>query len=183
MKTLIWKGIYDESLEYFNIKKDDQRYIAESEITGRSKDKIYRVRYNIVIDENWTVAEFSIESEINGVKEQLAGKKQDEEWIINGTLHQEFNGFQYIDISVTPFTNTLPINHLKLTENRPQKINVIYIDVLHHHFKPAVQRYTCLATGTYLYENVETDFKSEILVDDIGLVISYPGLFERIAEL
>ncbi|MFP3675094.1 putative glycolipid-binding domain-containing protein, partial [Bacillus sp. SIMBA_031] len=89
-------------------------------------------------------------------------------------------GFKYIDISLTPFTNTLPIHHLKLQENNPQEIDVIYIDVLNHHIKPAQQRYTRTAANKYLYENIQTYFKAEILVDENGLVVTYPDLFEKI---
>ncbi len=183
MKTLIWQGIFYQSLEYFTIKKDDKNHIVESKIIGCHQDKIYAVNYHLIIDQNWTVLEFSIESEINAVRKQLRGRKQQDKWEINGVIHPDFNDFKYIDISLTPFTNTLPINHLKLPENSSKEINVIYIDVLNHQIKPAPQQYTRTAADRYLYENIQTDFKADILVDENGLVITYPELFEKIAEL
>jgi uncharacterized protein len=45
---------------------------------------------------------------------------------------------------------------------------------------PDPQRYTRLATNTWLYESLDSDFSREIKVDDDGFVIDYPGLFTRV---
>ncbi|WP_426479615.1 putative glycolipid-binding domain-containing protein [Chryseobacterium sp. CBSDS_008] len=183
MKTMIWQGIYYQSLEYFNLQSDDETYTVESKIIGCHEDKMYAVNYRILIDKNWVVQNFLIESEINKIKRTFSGKRDQDQWEINNDLHPEFNSFKFIDISLTPFTNTLPINNLKLSEKSSQKIDVIYIDVLNHHIKPVQQQYTRTSIDKYLYENIENDFKAEITVDAKGLVISYPKLFEKIAEL
>lgn len=183
MKTLIWQGIFYQSLEYFNLQSDDKGYTVESKIIGCHEDKIYALNYKIFIDKDWTVQDFLIESEINAVKRTFSGKRNQNQWKINGVVHSEFNNFKFIDISLTPFTNTLPINNLKLPENSSHKIDVIYIDVLNHHIRPVQQQYTRTAANKYLYENIETDFKAEISVDGTGLVNNYPELFEKISEL
>ncbi|MFS4471190.1 putative glycolipid-binding domain-containing protein [Chryseobacterium sp. T20] len=183
MKTLIWKGIFYQSLEYFNLQSDDKNYTVESKIIGCLKNKIYNVEYKIRIDKDWIIQGFLIESEIDRVKRTLAGKKIQDQWEINNVINPEFNNFKFIDISLTPFTNTLPINNLKLSENSSQKIDVIYIDVLNHHIRPVQQQYTRTSVNQYLYENIENDFKAEISIDETGLVTVYPKLFEKMAEL
>ncbi|MGX5683908.1 putative glycolipid-binding domain-containing protein [Chryseobacterium cucumeris] len=183
MKTLIWKRIFYQSLEYFNLQSYDKNYTVESKIIGCLEDKIYNVEYIIHTDKNWLVQDFLIESEINKVKRTLAGKKIQDQWEINGVVNPEFDHSDFIDISLTPFTNTLPINNLKLSERDSQKIDVLYIDVLKHEIRPVQQQYTRTTVNKYLYENIETDFKAEISVDESGLVTSYPELFEKIAEL
>ncbi len=183
MTTLIWQGIFYQSLEYFNLLSHDKNYTAESKIIGCHEDKIYALEYRILTDTNWVVQSFSIESEINTVKRIFTGKRNQDQWEINGTINPDFNNFKFIDISLTPFTNTLPINNLKLSENIPQKIDVMYIDILNHRIWPVQQQYTRTTANTYLYENIENDFKAEISVDGNGLVTSYPELFEKIAGL
>lgn len=183
MKTLIWQGIIYQSLEYFNIQEDDKNYTVTSKIIGCYQDKMYTVDYQLILNKDWTMLDFLIESEVNTIKTKITGKKQQDHWEINDLIHPDLKGFKYIDISLTPFTNTLPINNLTLTENHPQKIEVIYIDILNNHIKPAKQQYTQTSPTGYLYENIETDFKANILVDEDGLVIHYPGLFKKIAEL
>ncbi|WP_347216489.1 putative glycolipid-binding domain-containing protein [Chryseobacterium sp.] len=183
MKTLIWKGIAFQSLEYFNITENDKNLIVESKIIGFYEDKIYTVDYQLIIDLHWNIQEFVIESEVNTGKNKLTGKKLQNEWEINDVINPDFKEFPFIDISLTPFTNTLPINNLQLAENDSQEIKVIYIDVLNHLVKPVTQQYTKIDRNTYHYNNLQTDFKSDILVDENGLVVNYPGLFDKIAEM
>ena len=40
------------------------------------------------------------------------------------------------------------------------------------------QRYTPLSPTEYLYESRNSDFSRVVSVDEVGLVTSYPGLFE-----
>lgn len=183
MKTLIWKGIFYQSLEYFNLQSDDKIYTVESKIIGCLEDKIYSIQYKIHIDKAWIVQDFLIESEVNTIKRTSSGKRNQGQWEINGVVNPEFDHFKFIDISLTPSTNTLPINNLKLSESGSQKINVIYIDVLKHNIKPVQQHYTRTSVNKYLYENLENDFKAEISIDETGLVTVYPKLFEKVAEL
>ncbi|MBV8328735.1 putative glycolipid-binding domain-containing protein [Chryseobacterium sp.] len=182
MKTLIWKGICYESLEYFNIRENQTGYTATSKIIGCYENKIYHVNYTISIDKSWNILEFTIESEINTKKNLIRGRKIQNEWKINDTINTHLKGFTFIDISLTPFTNTLPVNHLQLPENGSQEIEAIYIDILNNQIKPAGQRYTRTSVNTYLYENIRTDFKADITVNESGLIENYPQLFKKIAE-
>lgn len=183
MRTLIWKGITYQSLEYFNLKESNENYIVESRIIGSYKEQIYNVKYNLTIDNNWKIQEFNIESEVNSVKNKLTGKKLQNNWKINNVINPDFKDFIFIDISLTPFTNTLPINHLQIPEGNSQEIKVIYIDVLNNIIKPVPQLYTRISMDQYRYENLTSDFKADILVDKNGLVVNYPGLFEKTEEL
>ncbi|AZA77563.1 hypothetical protein EG347_08575 [Chryseobacterium sp. G0186] len=183
MKTLIWQGIAFQSMEYFTLKENGKGSIVASKIIGCYESKIYTLDYELIIDLNWNIQEFIIESEINTVKSKLTGRKLQDEWEINNAVNPDFKAFPFIDISLTPFTNTLPINNLKLAENESQEIKVIYIDVLNNLAKPVTQQYTRIAPYTYHYDNLQSDFKSDILVDDDGLVVNYPGLFDKIAEM
>ncbi|MEJ5105718.1 putative glycolipid-binding domain-containing protein [Chryseobacterium sp. MYb328] len=183
MKTLIWQGIAFQSLEYFNLTEDDKNFIVESRIIGSYEGKMYTVDYQLIIDLNWNILEFIIESEVNTVKNKLTGRKLQDEWEINNVINPDFKGFPFIDISLTPFTNTLPINNLQWAENDSQEIKVIYIDILNNLIKPVTQQYTKIDKHTYHYDNLQTDFKADIVVDENGLVVNYPGLFVKIAEI
>ncbi len=123
MKTLIWQGVLYQSLEYFNEQTRDENYFIESRIIGCYEDKIYSIDYHILIDKNWIVQHFLIKSEINKVETILEGKSNQGQWEINNVINPEFNDFKFIDISLTPFTNTLPINNLQLKENNSNRSN------------------------------------------------------------
>jgi hypothetical protein len=104
-------------------------------------------------------------------------------WWKDGARAPEFDGCSDVDIPLTPFTNTLPINRLNMAEGEQRQIRVIYIDLLEQKVTPVDQKYTRLSAGTYHYENVPNDFEATIEVDEWGLVVDYPELFIRKAEL
>ena len=64
----------------------------------------------------------------------------------------EFKGCIDIDISLTPFTNSLPINRLEWELNKPRQINVMFLDILSHEIIPVQQRYTKLSNTEYKFE-------------------------------
>ncbi|WP_261511587.1 putative glycolipid-binding domain-containing protein [Chryseobacterium paludis] len=182
MKTLLWKGIAYESLEYFKIEKKNENNVVESKIIGSQNGNIYDVNYRLVIDGNWLIRAFEIESEINTIKRKMTGENSEHGWQINIMTNSDFKGFKYIDISLTPFTNTLPVNNLSFDMETPKEIDVIYIDVLKNNIVPVKQRYTKIADNKYFYENLNSGFKGNMSVDEVGLVDNYFGLFEKIAE-
>ena len=87
-----------------------------------------------------------------------------------------------VDISATPFTNTLPIRRLQLAPGDSAEIRTAYIHLPDLEIVRDPQRYTCLEPlRRYRYESLDSDFVREIEVDADGLVVTYPGLFKRLA--
>jgi hypothetical protein len=89
-----------------------------------------------------------------------------------------------VDISATPFTNTLPIRRLALQPGESREVPAAYIDVAEATVSRAPQRYTRLETGgdgaLYRYEGLLWDFRATLPVDRDGLVTDYPELFRRV---
>ena len=87
-----------------------------------------------------------------------------------------------IDLSITLFTNTLPIRRLKLRAGQFAEIVTVYIYMPTLTLTTVPQRYTCLELGKrYWYESLDSDFTRDIEVDGRGLVVTYPGLFHRLS--
>jgi len=97
------------------------------------------------------------------------------------TALPQLRGAIDIDISITPFMNTLPIRRLSLQTGQTEEILAVYIQLPSLTIATDRQRYTCLEGGRrYRYESVDSDFTRDIEVDDQGLVVTYPGLFQRV---
>jgi hypothetical protein len=94
----------------------------------------------------------------------------------------ELKGCVDIDFEMTPFTNTLPIRRAPLAIGETRKFLMAYIpaDTLEPY--PDEQVYTRLSERVYRFENGEGAgyFTADITVDEDGLVVDYPGLFERV---
>lgn len=181
-KTILWQGAAYQSTEHCRLISIENGFEVNAVITGLHEQSIYRVEYVIKINDKWETISCEIKSDTNGVIESLLLKNDEKgNWYINDEQAEEYKDCIDIDISLTPFTNLLPIRRLNLSKAEQQKIDVLYIDVFNSEIKPLQQKYTRLSDFEYKYENVPNDFEAVITTDEYGLVISYPGLFERIA--
>jgi hypothetical protein len=93
-------------------------------------------------------------------------------------------GCEYVDISETPFTNSLPIRRLGLAPGGSAEIAVAYFEEAELQPWPEPQRYTYLETGdgggTYRFVSLDGEFSADLPVDQDGLVLDYPGQFRRV---
>jgi len=179
-KNILWTGIEYNSLENCILTITDKGSEVNSSIIGTHANEIYKIEYRIRTNQHWETTFFEIKSQLYNAVEIIDFRKEGKEsWYVNGQTDEKLNGCIDIDISLTPFTNTLPINRLRLSENQDEQIKVLYVDVLGRKMMPVLQKYTKLSPTDYKYENVPNDFESVISVDDLGLVVKYPGLFKR----
>ena len=182
--NLLWTGKEYYSLENCLVNITDTGSEINSTIIGNYDGKIYQVEYQIKTNKNWETIFFDLQYQHSNEKEHLRFESDGKgNWVTNGNEANQFKGCIDIDIPSTPFTNTLPINRLKLTQDEEQEIQVIYLDILKQQIKPVQQKYIRLSNTEYYYENVPNDFEAKIVVDEFGLVVDYPSLFVRTATL
>lgn len=117
---------------------------------------------------------------LNGIKYSVSASRSNRDWIVNGQVRPDLKNCTDIDISITPFTNSLPINRLRLDLNKPQPIEVLYIDVPENSIRASRQRYTRKSGTVYNFQTIPNDFEADIIVDNDGFVVHYPQLFERV---
>jgi hypothetical protein len=182
--NILWSGREYYSLENCLVNTTGGGTDITSTIIGHYEKKIYKVEYHIKTNRHWETIFFKIDARHSNQTQviQLKGDGHGN-WKRDGEALPQFNGCIDIDIPLTPFTNTLPINRLNLTPGQTQEIQVLYLDLLAQEIKPVRQKYTCISSSEYHYENVPNDFEANIRVDDSGLVVDYPQLFVRSAEL
>jgi hypothetical protein len=174
-----WQNWEGDATEEITLRETKEGIFVESIVTNGGQES-FTARYTIVCDAWWRVRKFEIE--LTEKKEKL-GLESDGlgRWSNNSIVIAELSGAIDIDITATPFTNTLPIRRLKLKENRTEEISVVYVTVPELNVSAARQRYTCLIPNRrYRFEQPNIGFVREIETDENGLVLLYPGLFKRI---
>jgi hypothetical protein len=182
--NILWTGREYYSLENCLVNTTPTGSIITSTIVGRYGEKIYQVEYTIKTNPRWETVSLQLTYQHSDFKEHflLEGDGKGN-WRMNGKEEEQFKDCIDVDIAVTPFTNTLPINRLRLQEGQSHEIQVIYFDILEQQIRPVRQQYTRVADKTYHYENIPNDFEANITVDERGLVVDYPSLFVRTAAL
>jgi uncharacterized protein len=176
-----WQDWSGQRIEHLVLNEGENEITAEAAIIGTASDDLLGARYRIVCDSKWRVSKVEI-AEIGNdsiIKLESDGLGN---WADGSKMAMpEIGGAIDIDISITPFTNTLPIRRLNLQKGQSEELLVVYFQLPGLAVTTDRQRYTCLESRRrYLYESVESDFAREIEVDDAGLVVTYPGLFRRV---
>lgn len=177
--TICWKGVEEESMEVLTITPSNG-YMVHGNIVGVEEGIPYHLDYAIDVDERWQVRSLSLRVQSRTLREFLFTKK-DGKWINEkGEVLTQFNNCIDIDISLTPFTNTLPINRLQWQVNEPQKIRVLYCKMPEGGISVMEQQYTYLGNHLYLYENADGAYSNVLMVDESGIPLHYPGRGSRV---
>lgn len=178
--TALWEDWSGVSIEYLVLNETSGRITAESAIISRDADSPFAARYEIVCSQDWRVRSVSI---------SLAGKERGislssdggGNWSDGSGTVSSLRGAIDVDITATPFTNTIPVRRLKLKPGESADIITLYIHLPEMTVSTDPQRYTCLeARKLYRFESLDSDFKRDIEFDADGLVATYPGLYKRL---
>lgn len=181
MKVLHWQGLQNKTTERCIIDSDEEDITVMGIVSNTENPEVLSIVYSIVINTNWQPVLVSLSGNVGDREmDEMYMRTEGNIWVNKGEVETEFTDCAYVDISLTPFTNTLPINRLQLPEGESEIIRVLYFDVLTGEVKAVEQKYTCIDKHHYKFENVPNDFEAIITVDDEGFVVSYPGLFERV---
>jgi len=176
-----WRDWSGTGLEHLSLRPAGQGLVAESAVLLPEAEAAVAARYKVTLDPEWRV--LALELSLIGADGliAIAGNGQGEWRDEHGASLPHLRGAIDIDISATPFTNTLPIRRLGLPKGAAEEILAVYVKLPELTLTTDRQRYTCLdPLKRYRYEAVDGSFTREIEVDDEGLVLNYPGLFRRV---
>ena len=86
-----------------------------------------------------------------------------------------------LDLAFTPATNILPLRRLGLAVGESREVTAAWLRFPDLSVEPLPQRYTRLDERRVRYESRGGAFTAELEVDELGLVVRYPPLWERVA--
>lgn len=182
MKPIIarWQSWSGAGSEHLVLRRDQDDIVAESIVIGDAGEQSPGVWYRVLCDSAWGVRDVRIA--IVGADRALELQADGEgRWTddADATL-SALAGAIDVDLSISPFTNTLPIRRLDLKPGQSADIKAAYIHFPDLALSADPQRYTRLDASHYRYESLDSDFVRDIEVDQHGLVVDYPGLFRRV---
>ncbi|MFN3672243.1 MAG: putative glycolipid-binding domain-containing protein [Bosea sp. (in: a-proteobacteria)] len=176
-RSLRWRSVDGDSLEHLVLQRTATGIRAESVMVDASGAGTRGIAYAVDCTPDFTVTGFSL-STTDGQRPALA--RRDGRWRRRDGELPGFDECADIDMSGTPFTNTLPIRRESWQPGQSRTITTLYIPF--DDFAPRIDRqiYTCLSPRLFRYQSADGSFEAEISVDDDGLVFDYPSLFARI---
>ncbi|MEL7975936.1 putative glycolipid-binding domain-containing protein [Isoptericola sp. F-RaC21] len=176
MTTYRWRGLPAGGVEHLDLLPRDDRLRARSVVDLGP----VRLEYAMELDTAWRFRALRLRSS-DGRQLDLS-REDDDVWRVDGAARPDLAEAVDVDLSFSPFTNTLPIRRLGLAVGAAADIVTAYVDGETFEVSPDPQRYTRVDTGRYVYESRDGDFHREISVDADGVVVDYPGLFSRVTD-
>lgn len=180
-RTVRWRPEEGEGLEHATLSRAGDAIVIRSVVIGERDASPYGVRYVIQCDPQWRMRSLDLESS-EGRSVRLTTDGNGHWRDAEGRALPQFDGCAEVDLAGTPFTNTLPIRRAGLTpKDGTAEFSMVFVPF--DSFEPFVDRqfYTCLEQDRlYRFENDDRSFTADLPVDEDGLVMNYPSLFERI---
>ena len=180
IRIVRWRHLEGEGLQQATLAPRGSDLDATGVVVGADDDGAYAGWFHICLDAGWNVTRFAVHHAADqrlALQAERHGRWTD----ARGAPLPEFDGCIDIDISTTPFTNTLPIRRLPWQAGQARELDMLYVPFDTLAPRRDRQRYPCLEPGRrFRFEALRSGFTAEISIDDDGLVVDYPGLFRRI---
>ena len=183
--TCIWRRIGLQGLEHLSLNEVEGGYRVDSFLSVEADLGGVTCEYHFDLDSKWRTKVFTLNQHQAGKDASIRVEWLDgERWKVNGEMRPDLDGCFDLDLTVSPFTNTLAIQQLKLAADEAKEFRAVYVRIPQLEVVAADQRYRRLDASEpprrFLYEGLGTGFIEEITVDEHALVERYPRFAERV---
>ncbi len=182
-RTVCWTPVGSSGFEHLQLRAEDGGYVAKSIVLGLEGETPFRLHYKIKTDQEWRTRKLRVRAitpfseREQTLRSDGRGNWRNEEGMDLPALRDCLD----VDITVTPFTNTLPINRLRLIAGQSVDIRVVYVVAPSLAIGTSAQRYSRRGEDSDIFfESPAHDFTALLPIDGDGLVLDYPQLFTRV---
>jgi len=185
-REVLWTPVDTPGIEHLRLIVSPDEIVADGHIiTTQFDERPIRIDYRINCDTERRVRELHVSAEDVELRSVNLWTEGSGKWTNeSGDSLPELEGCIDVDIMATPFTNTLPIRRIAWQPGQTEELKVVYVKLPSLEVVATGQRYTCLESGPdgglFRYESLESGYTNELPVDADGLVMDYPGIWQRV---
>jgi uncharacterized protein len=178
IRTVRWKALAWQGWEHLELRATAEGVVARGALIGERQGTRYGAFYEVHLTPGWVCRSVSIRRTDGRA---LTLRTHDGGWSDgDGRALPELDGCIDIDLSGSPFTNTLPVRRVAFETAVPRQFSMAWIALDTLVAFADRQIYTRLGDGRFRYQSADGSFERVIDFDADGLVRLYPGLFEAI---
>lgn len=183
-KEIIWRRVMDDnSFEHAKVRPGPLGPSFGGTILIAEKGYPLRIDYHVDCDEGWRTRRVELTQSYLGTTGSVLLEHDGLGiWRRDGQLAPGLSGCTDVDLGVSPSTNALPVNRLRLIKGRSEIIRAAWVRFPSLEIEVAEQSYKCLDEGRYLYCSLSSGFQAEVQVDEDGFPTDYAGVWQRLAE-
>ncbi len=185
---LTWRGADTNRLEQVRIHTTGLRLKAYGRIiaAANGEQEAFSASYEIHTDDAGITKRLAVHlHRVSGGSQLNVSRDVEGNWLVQADgrepVRSDFNGAEDVDVALSPMFNALPIRRLGLHKDATTvDVPVLYLYLPSGAVEPATLQYTSHGAGTDAIDVVSPVTTSTITADDLGFVIDYAGLAERV---
>ena len=174
-----------DGFEVVFLHREPDGYRVEGHSTAVEEAEVWGVRYDITLDANWTTrsAHVVVRSALGSGEVRLECDAAGE-WHVDGKPAPALAGCLDVDLEASAFTNAFPVHRLALGVGEKAEAPAAYVRASDLRVERLEQSYARLPDegerSRYDYAAPRFDSRLELVYDEFGLVLDYPGLAVRV---
>jgi hypothetical protein len=142
-----------------------------------------RLEYEIACDRDWGTRRCSVTGLVGTGRVSVELERSARgDWYVDGNEMSSLDRCTDVDLGFSPATNLLPIRRLRLSVGAAAPVRAAWVRFPEMTIEVLEQEYRRLSADRYHYESADGAFQRELLVDDSGFVLHYPGLWSSEAR-
>jgi hypothetical protein len=175
-----------EGFEVVFIRSDGDGCLLEGHTAAVEDGAAWAVSYRIALDAAWLTRSARIEgSSATGRHEVALDADGAGGWRVDGAPAPHLDGCLDVDLESSSLTNALPVHRLGLEPGQAAEAPAAYVRAPDLGVERLEQRYLRTDDGgsreRYDYAAPAFEFRCELVHDEYGLVLDYPGIAVRAA--
>lgn len=184
LQTMLWSDRSEPSFEYCTLSQSDDGFQLTGDVVMRVEQQPVYAHYEILANRDWHTQRVEVTLKTgNQAHHLLLHVDAEQRWWRGSEEITACRGAFDVDLSFSPSTNTLAMRRFALNVGESRTTTTAWVQLPDLSVGPFPQQYTRLSQNEYLFTSLMDDFRAEMLVDDLELVIDYEGLWEGIAQM
>jgi hypothetical protein len=168
------------------LHRDEDGYRLEGATSALEGGEPWAVQYVVAVDSGWTSRSARVSCRSRAGPHELrleaAGSGP---WRVNGAPDPHLDGCLDVDLESSALTNAFPVHRLGLEVGEQADAPAVWVRAIELTVERLEQRYVRLEDDgkrqRYHYSAPRFEFESELLYDESGLIVDYPGIAIRAA--
>jgi hypothetical protein len=184
--TAAWRHIDARiGFEVVFLRSERDGYRFDGHTTAVEDGVAWSVHYAITLDASWATRSAHVSGRTaDGVEEVRLERRASGVWEIDGTAAPSLDGCLDVDLEASAFTNAFPVHRLALSAGQSADAPAAYVRAPGLAVERLEQTYLRLPGdgkhSRYDYAAPAFDYRAELVYDEFGLVLEYPGLAVRV---
>ncbi len=185
--TAAWRHLdARDGFEVLFLRRETDGYHFEGHSTAVEDGEAWSIRYALTLDPGWTTRSAHIVGRsASGAHEVRLEGDGTGAWRVDGRPAPQLAGCLDVDLEASVFTNTFAVQRLRLDVGQQAEAPAAYVRALDLRVERLEQRYARMQDDgghpRYDYAAPAFEYRGELVYDEFGLLLSYPGLAARVA--